>query len=64
MLDAEVADGRAAGGSDVVRRGIARLPRDQRYRREESVLLDFARRGEILYPDLESSLNAQHPAFD
>lgn len=51
-LDTEVAAGRAANRSDAVRRGIARLQREQRYRAEEAVLLDLARRGEPLYPDL------------
>lgn len=63
-LDAEVAQGRASNRSDAVRRSIARLRRDQRYRGEESVLLDLARRGEVLYPDLDGILDLAHPALD
>lgn len=58
-LDAEVAQGRATSRSDALRRGIARIRRDQRYRDEESVLVDLARRGEPVYPDLEG-LTVQH----
>lgn len=58
-LDAEVAAGRAVSRSDAVRRCIARLQRDQRYRGEEATLVDLARRGEPVYPDLESVLAAQ-----
>ena len=63
-LDAEVADGRAANRSEAVRHGIARLQRDQRYRREESTLIDLARRGEPIYPDLDGVLDPPHPALD
>lgn len=63
-LDAEVAQGRASNRSDAVRRSIARLRRDQRYRGEEGVLLDLARRGEALYPDLEGILDLPHPSLD
>lgn len=63
-LDAEVAQGRASNRSDAVRKSIARLRRDQRYRREEAVLLDLARRGEALYPDLDSILDLPHPSLD
>lgn len=63
-LDAEVAQGRAASRSDAVRRSIARLRRDQRYRGEEAVLLDLARRGEALYPDLDGILDLPHPSLD
>lgn len=63
-LDAEVAQGRAANRSDAVRRSIARLRRDQRYRGEEPVLIDFARRGEALYPDLDGILDLPHPPLD
>jgi len=47
-LGAELSDGRAAnrfeaGRSEAGRHGIARLQRDQRYRREEAVLIDLAR---------------------
>ena len=63
-LDAEVAQGRASNRSDAVRRSIARLRRDQRYRGEESVLLDLARRGEAPYPDLDGLLDLPHPSLD
>mgnify|MGYP000120424676 CR=1 FL=1 len=52
-LDTEVVEGRAANRSEAVRRGIARLQREQRYRGEEAILLDLARRGESVYPDLD-----------
>ena len=52
-LDAEVSAGRAASRSEAVRRSIARLQREQRYHAEEAVLIELARRGEPLYPDLE-----------
>ena len=60
-LDAEVEEGRAANRSDAVRHGIARLARDQRYRGEEAVLVDLARRGEVVYPDLEVVVDLPHP---
>lgn len=63
-LDAEVAEGRAANRSEAVRRGIARLRRDQRYRNEEALLLDLARRGEPVYPDLTGLLDPSHPPLD
>ena len=63
-LDAEVAEGRAANRSEAVRHGIARLQRDQRYRSEEATLIDLARRGEPIYPDLEGALDLPHPALD
>jgi Arc/MetJ-type ribon-helix-helix transcriptional regulator len=63
-LDAEVAQGRAASRSDAVRHGIARLQRDQRYRGEEAILVELARRGEALYPDLEGILDPPHPSLD
>jgi Arc/MetJ-type ribon-helix-helix transcriptional regulator len=63
-LDAEVAEGRAANRSAAVRHGIARLQRDQRYRSEEATLIDLARRGEPIYPDLELALDLPHPALD
>lgn len=63
-LDAEVADGRAANRSDAVRRGIARLQRDQRYRGEEVTLIELARRGEPIYPDLEGLLELPRPPLD
>lgn len=63
-LDAEVAAGRAASRSEVVRRSIARLQREQRYRSEEARLLDLARRGELVYPDLDAILDQPHPPLD
>lgn len=63
-LDAEVAEGRAANRSEAVRRGIARLQRDQRYRGEEATLVELARRGESVYPDLDGVLDPPHPALD
>jgi len=63
-LDAEVADGRAANRSEAVRHGIARLQRDQRYRGEDAILIDLARRGAPIYPDLDGVLDLPHPALD
>lgn len=63
-LDAEVAAGRAASRSDAVRRGIARLQRDQRYREDEEKLLELVRRGESIYPDLDGILDLPHPVLD
>lgn len=63
-LDAEVADGRAANRSEAVRHGIARLQRDQRYRKEEATLIDLARRGQPIYPDLDGVLDLPRPALD
>lgn len=63
-LDAEIAEGRAANRSDAVRRGIARLQRDQRYRGEEATLIELARRGEAVYPDLDGVLDLPHPPLD
>lgn len=65
-LDAEVAAGRAGNRSEAVRRSIARLQREQRYRAEEATLLELARRGEELYPDLHphDHVRASHPVLD
>jgi len=63
-LDAEVAQGRASNRSDAVRRSIARLRREQRYRGEEAILIELARRGESLYPDLDGILDLPHPLLD
>lgn len=63
-LDTEVAEGRAANRSEAVRRGIDRLQRDQRYRREEATLIELVRRGEPIYPDLEGVLGQPHPPLD
>jgi Arc/MetJ-type ribon-helix-helix transcriptional regulator len=62
-LDAEIAEGRAANRSDAVRRGIARLRRDQRYREDEAILLELAKRGEAVYPDLEGWTGLPHPSL-
>lgn len=63
-LDAEVAEGRAANRSDAVRRGIAHLQRDRRYRVEETELVELARRGEAVYPDLDGILDLPHSPLD
>lgn len=63
-LDAEVVEGRAANRSDAVRRGIARLRREQRYRGEEATLVELARRGEPVYPDLDGLLELPRPTLD
>ncbi|WP_375475633.1 ribbon-helix-helix domain-containing protein [uncultured Jatrophihabitans sp.] len=63
-LDEEVAAGRAANRSDAIRRGIARLQRDQRYRGEEAILVELARRGEPVYPDLAGTLELPRPTLD
>ena len=63
-LDAEVREGRAASRSDALRRGIAYLRREQRYRGEEAVLLELARRGEHVYPDLEGVQSLTRPPLD
>lgn len=63
-LDTEVVEGRAANRSEAVRREIARLQRQQRYRHEEAALIELARRGESVYPDLDSLLDLPHPDLD
>ena len=63
-LDAEVAEGRAASRSEAVRRSIARLQRDQRYRREDACLIELARRGESVYPDLDGIVDLPRPPLD
>jgi len=63
-LDAEVREGRAESRSDAVRRGIAYLRREQRYRGEEAVLADLARRGGPVYPDLDGVLDISRPPLD
>lgn len=63
-LDTEVAEGRAASRSDAVRRGIARIQREQRYRGDEARLVDLARRGEPIYPELDGMLDLPHPPLD
>lgn len=63
-LDAEVAEGRATSRSEAVRRAIARLQRDQRYRDEEAALVELARRGEPVYPELDGVLDLARPPLD
>jgi Arc/MetJ-type ribon-helix-helix transcriptional regulator len=63
-LDLEVSEGRAANRAEAVRRGIAYLERSQRYRKDEAILLDLARRGDIVYPDLEVILDLPHVEID
>ncbi|MHB8296749.1 MAG: ribbon-helix-helix domain-containing protein [Acidimicrobiales bacterium] len=63
-LDAEVAEGRAGSRSEAVRRGIVRLQREQRYRCEEATLVELARRGEPVYPDLDGMLEIPRPPLD
>jgi len=63
-LDAEVADGRASNRSEAVRRSIARMRREQRYRRDEAILMELARRREPVYPDLEGILDLPRPPLD
>lgn len=63
-LDTEVGEGRASNRSEAVRRGIAHLQRDQRFRNEEATLLELARRDEHVYPDLDGLLDLPHPTLD
>lgn len=63
-LDKEVTEGRAANRAEAVRRSIAYLERTQRYRGEEAALLELARRGDVVYPDLEVLLDLPHPDLD
>lgn len=63
-LDAEVRSGRAATRSDAIRRGIAHLKRAQRYRADEAVLMELARRGEAVYPELDGMHEGDRPAPD
>ena len=63
-LDVEVAEGRATNRSDAVRRGIARMQREQRYRGEEAVLIELARSGKPIYPELSDVADLPHPPLD
>jgi Arc/MetJ-type ribon-helix-helix transcriptional regulator len=63
-LDCEVKEGRAANRSDAVRRGIAYIKREQRYRGEGAKLAELARRGVPVYPDLEGLRDVPHPPLD
>lgn len=38
--------------------------REQRYRGEEALLIELARRGESPYPDLDGILDLPHPSRD
>ncbi len=44
--------------------GSPRLQRDQRYRGEEATLIELARRGEPIYPELDGLLNLSRPPLD
>jgi len=55
-LDDEVKAGFAPTRSEVVRKLIRRLEREQRYRHEDQVLAELAARGEAVYPDLEGMI--------
>ena len=63
-LDTEVAEGSAANRSEAVRRGIARIQREQRYRGDEVILVELARRGESVYPGFDGLLDLPHPPLD
>lgn len=63
-LDVEVNEGRATSRSDAVRRGIAYIQRRQRYSSEEAQLVELARRGLPVYPDLEAFRDLPHPSLD
>jgi Arc/MetJ-type ribon-helix-helix transcriptional regulator len=63
-LDTEVREGRAVSRSDAVRRSIAYLQRLQRYRHDEATLLELARRGEPIYPDLDELGDLPHSQLD
>lgn len=64
VLDAEVSEGRALNRSDAIRRGIARLDRDRRYRAEDAVLAELSARGEPVYAELDGILDRAHPILD
>ncbi len=63
-LDVEVKEGRATSRSDAVRRGIANIRRGQRYSSEEAKLVELARLGVPVYPDLEALRDLPHPRLD
>lgn len=63
-LDTEVRAGRAANRSEAVRRGISYITRAQRYRDEEATLVELARRGEPVYPELDGLRDLPHPSLD
>ncbi|MGF1661712.1 MAG: ribbon-helix-helix domain-containing protein [Kineosporiaceae bacterium] len=63
-LDREVAEGRAGSRSEALRRGIAYIRRQQRYRNDDAVLLELTRREEAVYPELEGLGSVVPPAID
>ncbi len=63
-LDLEVQEGRASSRSEAIRRGVAYLTREQRYRGDEAKLIEIARRGEAVYPDLEGILDLPSVPLD
>lgn len=63
-LDLEVREGRAASRSDALRRAVAHVRREQRYRDEAGVLVELVRSGVPVYPDLEALLDLPHPPPD
>lgn len=63
-LDVEVESGRSANRSDAVRRGIKRLQREHRSRRDEQLIIEIMRRGEALYPDLDGWHTSAHHGLD
>lgn len=62
-MDVDVSEGRATSRSDAVRRGIADIQRRQRYGQEEAKLVELARRGVPVYPDLDAVRDLPHPPF-
>ena len=63
-LDMEVRAGRAVSRSDAVRQGISYIKRAQRYRGEEATLVELARRGESVYPELDGAHDLPRPPLD
>lgn len=63
-LDLEVVQGRAGSRTEAVRRSITRLQREQRYRAEEALLVELARQGRAVYPDLNWDVDLPHPTLD
>lgn len=63
-LDLEVKEGRATSRSDAVRRGIAYVRREQRYREEEAILVELESRGEAVYPELRGVHDRPHVRLD
>jgi Arc/MetJ-type ribon-helix-helix transcriptional regulator len=63
-LDAEVADGHATSRSDAVRRSIAYLQRRQRDRTDDARLLELARKGFVVDPELAAWAGQPVPPLD